>query len=335
MKQLMTLIVLLFGLMYSTSAQDKLVVVTTTTLLADVARNVGGDLVNITALVPQNADTHAWTPTPADVALVVDADMVLAVGAGYEQFLGTLVENAGKEPIIVTNGVEMLAFGEHGHEEGNMHDENEVESIGIYGQPGVCDDEHEAETEHTETEEEAHEHGACDPHVWTVPKNVALWAANIAEAFAAADPAHADIYRASAAAYSEQLNALDSEVRDIIAVVPEENRILVTNHEFLGYFAHEYGFEVVGVVITGGSTASEPDPQSLAALIDVVREEGAGAIFVEVSSSSGLAETVAQEAGVGVVTALYSESLSGDDGPASTYLDYIRTNAQTIADALR
>jgi ABC-type Zn uptake system ZnuABC Zn-binding protein ZnuA len=335
MKRLLLLLLVLLSLATMTTAQvQALEVVATTTILADVARSVGGDGVSVTALIPPDADGHAWQPTPEDVLRVARAKLVLVVGAGYETFLGTLIENAAQTPVVVvSNGIEMLPFGEHADPvDGAVHDE----TIGILGDEGVCEPGHDeaAETTPEADPAEEHEHESCDPHVWTSPKNVMVWARNMADAFSAADSVNAAIYQANADAYIAQLEALDTEVCDILAVVPEERRVLVTNHEFLGYFAHEYGFEVVGVIVPGGTTLGENDPQQVADLIAVIRQANVPAIFAEKSAAAGLAETVAQEAGVGVVTTLYSESLSGADGPAATYLDYLLFNAQTIADAL-
>lgn len=327
MKPSILCILLLAVLPFTAAAQETaLTVVATSNILADVASHVGGDLVSVTALIPPGADGHAWQPTPADVLKVAQADLVLAVGIGYETFLGGLAENAADVPqVIVSNGIGILPFGGHDHED----EEHAEEHVGIYGEPGVCEDR--AEEDHADEEE--HEHGACDPHVWTDPNNVIIWANNIAEAFAAADPANAEIYRARAAAYADELKTLDAEIEHILAVVPEERRVLVTNHEFLSYFAHRYGFRVVGGIL-GGSTLDEPDPQTLAELVKTVRALNIPAIFAEVSASSRFADVIASEAGIMVVSDLYSESLSGADGPASTYADYLRYNAQKIAEAL-
>lgn len=318
---LLTLVVFIVASFQSVNAQNEpLNVVATTTIIADVARNVGGDLVEVTALVPMDADVHAFQTTPNDAALIADADILLVSGAGLESFLGDLIESVGSvQPVVVSNGIEMLAFGEQ-----VSHEHESAEHIGVLGVDVEC--EHEEEHEADE-----HEHGGCDPHVWTDPNNVKIWAANIAEAFAAADGVNAETYAANAAAYIEQLTALDTEVREILSSIPEDQRILVTNHEFLSYFVQAYDFEVVGVVISGGSTLSEPNPQELAQLIEVIRAEGVPAIFTEIAASDQLASIVAQETGIDVVTALYSDSLSDS---AATYIDYVRANAQTIAQAL-
>lgn len=353
MKQLILLLILLCLSVSAVSAvHGGSHVVATTTILADVASRIGGELIEVYPLVPAEADTHAYEPTTDDVALVADSDIVLTVGAGYEEFLGGLLENAGGDARVleVSTGVEILAYGghdEHGdgeHEDEEHGDEHgEAEMLGVLGDGLECevgheDEAHEDEDGDEEHEDEEHEdehgHGSCDPHVWMNPRSVIVWADNIADALSELDPLNALVYRANADAYIAELEALDAEIQQIVAAVPEDRRILVTNHEFMAYFAHAYGFEVAATVLPGGSTAAEVDPRALAALIELVREEGVPAIFAEVSANPQLAELIADEAGVGVVTSLYSESLGGSDSPAATYIDMMRYNAQTIADAL-
>lgn len=353
MRSTLRFIVLVFALLVAggAAAQDApLNVVATTTILADVAANVGGDLVTVTPLLPPNTDTHAYQFTPQDVTRVADADLLLTVGAGYEAFLGTLLESAGDVPVVVaSNGIEIIApMGEHDHEDDahaedddHAHEAEATEAaddhadhahLGVLGEDVVCEP-HDHDEDHAD-EGDDHDHGACDPHIWLDPANVTAWAVNVAEAFAVADPANADTYRANANAYTEQLEALDGEIAALVDTLPEEARVLVTNHEFLGYFAHAYGFEVAATVLPGVSTNAEPNPQELTALIDLIRAEGVPAVFAEVSANTQLAEVVGQEAGVTVVTDLYTEALSDANGPASTYIDYMRHNAQTIVDAL-
>ncbi|MBL8166153.1 MAG: zinc ABC transporter substrate-binding protein [Anaerolineae bacterium] len=345
MKRLLLLTLIVLSIAgFSTAAQDEpLTVIATTTILADVAQNVGGERVVVSALVPADADAHAFEPAPQDVQRVAEADIVLAVGAGYEAFLGGLMENAASVPLVIaSNGISMYPFsGEHGHEEEPADAEHEAaEPLGILGEEGVCEDDHAEEhsddpaaTPEADHAEDEHEHGACDPHVWTDPANIAIWTDSIAAAFAERDAANADFYRANAEAYKAQIETVRAEMEEILSAVPEERRVLITNHEFMSYFARAFGFEVVGVVIPGGTTAAALDPQSLAELVEVVREKGVPAIFAEASANPDLINTVAQEAGVQVVTAL-SESLTAADGVAPTVLDYLRYNAQTVAAAL-
>ncbi|MCU0481929.1 MAG: zinc ABC transporter substrate-binding protein, partial [Anaerolineae bacterium] len=219
-----------------------------------------------------------------------------------------------------------------------------AEYLGVYGVDVECDEHHEEGEEHSkayvtrnhEEGEEEHDHGACDPHVWTNPLNVMVWANNIAGTFGDLDEDNRDIYLANAQAYIEQLATLSDEMRVLIDAVPEENRVIVTNHNFLGYFAAEYGFEVVGTVIPSASSMAQVAPQDIAELIEVIQDEGVKAIFAEYAVSTDIAETVASEVGYDVaVVRIYSDSLGEADGEASTYLDMIRYNVTAIVNALK
>lgn len=336
---------LLAALLTTTAAaQDRPTVIATTTILADVARNVAGDLIVVDSLLPADADTHAYEPTTDDVRRVAAADALLEVGAGYESFISDLLANAGTDiPVYVASiGIEILPLGAHDHaHEGDQpaDDTHEDEHLGVLGTDLECEaHSHEHEGEAVETDEHAsedeHLEGACDPHVWLDPLNGVLWARTIAAAFADLDPANAATYQANAEAYAEQLIALDAEIASLIDTVPADRRVLVTNHEFLGYFAHRYELEVAATVLPGVTTGQELDPQSAAELIALIQAEDVRAIFAEVSANPELAQIIAQEAGVDVVTTLYTEALSAADGPAATYIDYLRFNAQTIVNAL-
>ncbi|MEM6528872.1 MAG: metal ABC transporter substrate-binding protein, partial [Chloroflexota bacterium] len=176
-------------------------------------------------------------------------------------------------------------------------------------------------------------HGPCDAHFWADPNNVITWADNIASALAEIDPKNASFYYANAVAYQEQLRVLDAEIASILEVIPLENRRLVTNHDFLGYFARRYGFEIVGVVLPGGSTLAEPSSRDLAELIEIIEREGIETIIVEASSINRISDTLADQIGIETIL-LYSDSLSDADGPTPTYMDYMRYNAQAIAAVL-
>lgn len=327
-------------------------VIATTTIAADVVQQVVGDLYTVGALVPVNSDTHAFEPTATDAVRIAEADLIFAIGAGYEGFLDTLIANIGRDvPVtILSNGVEIISFDDDAHahtEEDHDHEEDaeateEAEDahhhdhthFGRLGEEVTCDDH--SHEDHDDHEEEGHDHahGVCDPHVWTDPNNVIIWVGNIVTALSELDPAHADVYEANGARYIESLSALDAEIRARVEMLPEEQRVLVTNHEFLGYFAHAYGFDVIATVLPGISTNAELDAQSLAELVTLVRDAQVPAIFTEVSSNSRLAQVLAQEAGISTIPALYTESLSDTDGDAPTYIEYMRFNTETIVSAL-
>ncbi len=229
---------------------------------------------------------------------------------------------------------------DHDHEDGDDHDHDHdhshAETLGaLYAVD--CGEGHSHDHEgddHEEGEEHAHDHGSCDPHVWMEPHNVMYWTMLVRDTLVELDPANADTYTANAAAYLEELDALAHDfVMPMVETVSEENRVLITNHDAFGYFAARYDFEVAITIIPGGTTLAEPSAADVAAVIDLIREEDVPAIFAETTVSDDLAQQIANETGAEVFV-LYSGSLSEADGPASTYVDYVRYNVTTIAEAL-
>ncbi len=281
------------------TASTGLNVLATTSIVADVVAQVGGKYVNLTTLLPVGTDPHEYAPRPQDVAALSDTQIVFANGAGLEEFLDPLLESAGAtgKLVEVSAGIELLAFEEEHHEEGE-------------------------------------EHEGGDPHTWMDPNNVLIWVDNIAAALAATDPAHAPDYQANAAAYAASLRDLDAWVRAQVDQVPPANRILVSDHAVLGYFAARYGFTQLGTITGSFSTEAAPSAQELAALEDEIVVSGAKAIFVTESSNQAMTDQVAQDTGIQAVW-LYHASLTDATGPAPTYLDFVRYNVNAIVNALK
>jgi ABC-type Zn uptake system ZnuABC Zn-binding protein ZnuA len=173
-----------------------------------------------------------------------------------------------------------------------------------------------------------------DPHFFLAPLLAVTYIENIRDGFAAYDPAGAPQYASNAAAYMAQLRELDAWIRTEVAAIPAGARLLVTNHESLGYFAESYGFRVAGTIIPGVSTEASPSARQMAALIDVLRRSGTRAVFLESGTDPKLARQVAQEAGIRVVTELYTHSLTDASGPAASYIAMMRYNVKTIVQAL-
>jgi len=176
--------------------------------------------------------------------------------------------------------------------------------------------------------------GAVDPHLWLDPNNVIQYAENIRTGLTQVDPAGADVYAANAKAYTAQLQELDTWIREQVNSIPTERRLLVTNHDSLGYFSERYGFTVIGSVVEGTSSLAAPSAQQIAALIDQIKATGAPAVFLDAAESPTLAKQIASDAGVKVVTDLYIGSLT-DGPPAATYIDMMRYDVSTIVEALK
>ena len=293
-----------------TSAEiQPLQVVATTSIVADVVGQVGGERVRVTTLLPIGTDVHTYEPAPQDLAKVAEARLVFVNGAGLEEFLQVLIENAGSADRVVevSKGIELKDFGAHTHD-------------------------HEGEEHSHEGEEHSHEGG--DPHTWVDPNNVKIWVENIRVALTAADPGGEETYRANAQAYLVKLDELDAWVRQQVEQIPPQNRKLVTDHLLFGYFAERYGFEQIGAIIPGYSTAAQPTAQEVAAIEDAIREFGVKAVFVGKTINPTLAQRVAEDTGIQLV-GLYHGSLSAAGGEAATYLDYIRYNVTQMVNALK
>jgi ABC-type Zn uptake system ZnuABC Zn-binding protein ZnuA len=173
-----------------------------------------------------------------------------------------------------------------------------------------------------------------DPHTWVDPNNVKIWIDNILKALIASDPDHATAYQSNADAYTRQLDDLDVWIRTQVATIPEARRRLVTDHMEQGYFAQQYGFTMVGALIPGYSSLSEPAAKELAAIEDAIRNLNVLAVFVDKTVNPTLAERVTADTGTQLVY-IYSGSLSPANGEASTYLDYMRYNVNAIVNALK
>ena len=177
----------------------------------------------------------------------------------------------------------------------------------------------------------------ADPHVWFSIPNVKQWVNNVEQTLSDLDPANADAYKNNAAAYLIDLNALEADVIATLATIPEEKRLLVTNHDSFSYFAHAYGFEIVGTVISGSSTLAEPSASSMVALIETMEAHRICVLFGETAVSSTLAQTITAELKgcekVELLT-LYTGTLGQSGSGADNYISMFRTNINTIITGL-
>lgn len=285
----------------------RLPVVATTTVIADLVSNVGGELVDVQALVPPGGEVHTFDPSPSDVARLDQAAIVFQNGLGLDEWLGALVADAGTDAQTVAIGEDLPGAtyreaGEHGHGDEDGDEDG---------------DEHGAETH--------------DPHLWLDVAHARLYVERIADELARIDPDNAEAYRSNGQAYAAELDELDAFAREALAAVPRENRRVVSLHDAFGYFAAAYGLEIIDTVIA--SPGQDPSAGEVAAVIDAIRESEVRAILAEAQFPTDLAERIAEETGVRVVTGLVSDSLG--ESPADTYIGLIRTDVELIVEALR
>jgi ABC-type Zn uptake system ZnuABC Zn-binding protein ZnuA len=283
------------------SSDDSVKVLASTTFLADIAQNVAGDRLKVESLLPFGADPHAYQAAPSDVAKIAESDLLILNGVEYEHFIESLLENAGGERIVVE--------GTTGLEPHHME-------------------------EHADEAESSEEHEAGDPHMWLDPNLVITYVENIRNGLMDVDPQGLEVYAANADAYIEELKRLDILIREEVGTVPVERRLLVTNHEAMGYFAERYDFTVIGAVIPSLSSDAGTSAKRMAGLVDVIKSSGAPAIFLGELENPDLADQIAEETGVKVVHDLYLESLT-EGAPAGTYIDMMKHNVTQIVNALK
>ena len=258
--------------------------------------------------------------------------MLVVNGLEFEGWIERLTDASDFDGVrvVATRGIEPIAFEEgegHGgdHHEGEEHAEGEAQAAGEHE-----GDEH-GDEEQAEAEGHDH-HGAFDPHAWQSLDLAVTYVDNITAALARTDPENATRFYRNRAAYVAEIETLDAEIREIVASLPTERRTVVTSHDAFQYLGRDYGLTFLAP--QGLSTESEASAQDVARLIERMRDEDISAVFVENITDPRLLEQIAHETGASVGGTLYPGALSGPDGPASTYLDLVRHNATTLAQAL-
>lgn len=285
-------------------AQTPVRVVTSTTILADFVRAVGGDRVNVDALVPANGDAHVYQPTPADGRMLAAAGLVVFNGLGLEGAgFNRLVRASGYRGAVLgaANGIAIVRLaGGHHHEHGGGRAQRETV------EPATM----------------------ADPHGWQNVANVAVYVRNIAAALAQIDAGGAASYQANAERYGQRMAQLDAWVRARIASVPAAKRRVITTHEAFGYFGAAYGVEFIAA--QGASSEREPSAAQIARVIAQARRENVRALFIENMTNPRTVEQIAREVGAAVGGTLYADSLSAANGPAANYEALVRHNVEML-----
>jgi manganese/zinc/iron transport system substrate-binding protein len=280
-------------------SEGKLSIVATTGMIADVARTIAGDRASVTSLMGEGVDPHLYKPTRADMAALSRASVVF--------YNGLLLE--GK----MTDTLERLANAGR-----------PVHAVAA----GLSSDELLEPEDHP---------GHPDPHVWMDPLLWIRTAETVRDQLAKIDPAGAEAYRASAAAYIEQLKALHEYSLQALSTVPEPARALVTAHDAFNYFGRRYGYEVVG--IQGISTESEAGVRDIERLVDLLVTRKIPAVFVESTVSDRninalIAGARARGHTVRIGGELFSDAMGAPGTYEGTYIGMIDHNITTMVRAL-
>lgn len=280
--------------------KESINVVATTTMIADLVQNIGGDYVNVTGLMGPGIDPHTYQPSASDVYTMDEADLIIYNGLHLEaQFIEMFEEFAkrGVPTIVIAEGI------------------SEDQYLKVGGEDSL----------------------EFDPHIWFSVNNWIDATNHVTDQLKEYDPEHAADYEKNAEAYITELNGLSEYIKKRIAEIPEQARYLVTAHDAFQYFGEEFDFEVVG--LQGANTQTEAGTGDISELADFIASQGIGAVFVESSVSSrnieALIEAV-ESRGQELENAgeLFSDALGDQEQGAETYIKMYRSNIDTIVDAL-
>ncbi len=272
-------------------AQTPIKAVATFSILGDLVSEVAGDKAALSVLVGADMDAHAYQPRPSDARMLADAQLLVSNGLGFEGWIDRLAKAAPFKGRAV------------------------VASAGVATLATGADHGH------------SHAHGP-DPHCWQDVQRTRTYVANIARGFVDADPANATHYKERAAQVDRRLVELDAWVKEEIAKVPADKRRAITGHDSFRYFSAAYGVKFQSP--RGYNTSSEPSARDVALLIREAREQRIKALFVENMTNPGLVDQIAKESGAVVGPRLYTDALSGPDGPAPTYEKMMRHNVTAL-----
>ena len=273
-------------------------VVTTTVLLADLVKNIGDNLVEVTALVPPGADVHSFQSTPDDNIAVSKASLLISNGGGLDKFLEQVIKGSAAD-----------------------------DAVHIFAAESLMDSDFREDEAH---EDEAHEDGSHEgnPHFWQNPIFAIQYAETIRDGLIKVDPDNSNTYHINFESYKDKLTELDFEIASTINTIDESRRHLITFHDAFGHFATRYGWRVTSLV---GHDASQVSPGSVIEILEKVRAQGVPAVFVEPQFSGGLLQQAAEDSGI-KVGPIYSDV---QDGEVSNYIDMMLFNAKSLARLLR
>ena len=287
---------LLTGAAYATP----LPVVTSFSILGDVAKQTGGDRVAVQSLVGANQDSHAYHMTSGDIKKIRSAKLVLLNGLGLESGEMTRAVKQSKVPFAeAAKGIQALKAeeGEHHHDHEGHH----------------------------------HDHGEFDPHVWTDPVLMGTYAQNVANALIQADPEGKTYYQQRLGNYQMQLKKLHSDAQAAFNAVPAAKRKVLTGHDAFSYMGKRYNIEFIAP--QGVSSEAEPSAKQVASIIRQIKREGIKAVFTENIKDTRMIDRIAKETGVNVSGRLYSDALGG--APANSYIGMYRYNVKVLTDAMK
>jgi len=275
----------------------KIKAVASFSIIGDMVKNVGGDLVEVKTLVGANQDAHVFEASPEDAKAVSGANIVFVNGLGFEGWLDKLIRASEYKGLIVKTSTGVIPLSLKHADNHKSHHDDEV-----------------------------------DPHAWQSLSNGIIYINNISNALCALDADNAKIYKANADKYIASLKQLDAEIKEQLETIPASKRKAITTHDAFGYFGREYGVEFLAA--SGINTDEEPSAKTIAMLVEQIRNNKVKALFVENISDKRILEQIKKDSGAFIGGTLYSDALSPDNMPANTYYNMFEHNFTALVEAL-
>lgn len=269
---------------------DQPLVLTTFTVIADIASAVAGDALRVESLTKPGTEIHTYDPTPKDIQRASEAALILDNGLNLEMWFAQFMESIEAPHVVVSEGVKPIAI-----------------ALDAYK-------------------------GKPNPHAWMSPRNVQIYVDNIAKAFTSLDPGSAVGFTERAAAYKSKLAAVEKELVDALAGLPESQRALVTCEGAFSYLTRDVGMHEK--YIWPVNAEDQATPKQISSTIEFVKSHHVPAVFCESTVPQGPMMQVVHATGARFGGVLYVDSLSEADGPVPTYLDLIRHDASVIIKAM-
>lgn len=295
----------------SVAEATKIKIAATVYPIYDIARNVGGDLVEVNCIIEPGSSPHTFEFSPADIKKLQGTNVIFSVNPKLDGWVDEIISSVdGAQKIEVSEGIELMQFGAHADEE-HVDDEHE--------------EEHEDEHEHEEDEHE-HDHSGVDPHYWLNTENAKIITTNIADELIKIDPDNESTYKDNLNSYLNELDSLHDELSNKLNEL--NSRDMIVFHDSWNYFAKEFNLNIVGVFQI--SPGKEPTPKFLENLYKTAEDLKIKAVFSEPQLSSGVIEPFINDLGLN----LYVLDPLGGIGERDSYLGMMRYNADTIYQAM-
>ena len=306
-----------------TQAQEKPRVVASYSVLCDLAEQIARDRIALTCLIEGGQDPHTYQPRPQDLRAIETAQLILYGGYDFEPAIVQLVQNTRNSApkiaiheVAVTNPIMGEGHHHHGHDDGHGHGHGHSHG-------------HSHDHDHDHDDDEA-----ADPHVWHDVRNGIRMAEAIANSLKQIDPGNTEFYRQNINNLRAELEQLHTWIQAQVATVPANQRVLVTTHDALGYFAQAYNFRVAEGLM-GVSTTEQPNAARFRELVELIRAEGVPTVFVEVTSNDRVMNNLAREANVQIAPrALMADGLGPRGSSTGTYVQMMTSNTCIIVTGL-